>query len=230
MKTPSVQGETNILWERVEKTLTLTGEPVLSLCLSWPRMEGKGALARAVNRYYDRLARRWQHRWEREGYLCACAELAQQREKSRPFRPWTAALSGQVTLEEGDYLSIALEAREMRGDGRTLEYRWGDIWDRRTGAPVPLGQLYPGQRRWRRQLLEQMKQAVQESRRQGVCLDQGAEQRLRRWFSQDRTALTPQELLVWYPQCTIAPAVEGAPVLRLPLPPGVRLEEEKKEA
>ena len=220
-----------ICWKTVEKTLTLTGEPVLELKLSWPQGEGAGPLVRSVSRYYARLAQGWQRQWEREGYLCACVALAQKREQSRPFTPWTASLSGQVTLDNGEYLSIAMLAREVHADGRVLEYRWGDTWAWQDGAPVPLGALFQGQKRWRKQLRSQLEQAVEQSRRSGAYLDQEIKKPLRRWFSPSRFALSPEGLELYYPQCTLAPAVEGALVFRLPLPESVQIAaKEEKEA
>lgn len=232
MKTLPMKEKTpQICWKTHEKTLTLTGEPVLEVNMSWPQGEGAGPLVRSINRHYARLAQCWQRHWEKEGYLCACAALAQKREQSRPFTPWTASLSGQVTLDNGEYLSIAMLAREVHGDGRTLEYRWGDTWLWQDGAPVPLRSLFPGEKRWRRQLQNQLEQAVEHSRRSGAYLDQEIKKPLRCWFSSSRYALSPEGLEVYYPQCTLAPAVEGAPVFRLPLPTSVSLPEaEQKEA
>lgn len=220
-----------IVWKKEKKTLTLTGEPVLEISYSWPQGEGKGKLARSIDRYYTRLAERWKLRWEREGYLCACSELARLREQSRPFSPWRAVLSGRVTLDNGEYLSIAMQAQETHSDGRTLEYRWGDTWSWQDGAPVSLRELFAGERRWRRTVYQDLEQAAEHSRRRGIYLDQELKKPLRRWFSASRFALSPEGMELYYPQCTIAPAVEGAPVLLLPLPEGVKLEaEEKKEA
>lgn len=220
-----------IVWRESQKTLTLTGEPVLELKLSWPQGEGKGPLIHSVSRYYARLARCWQKRWERESYLCACADLAQKRERSKPFAPWTADLSGRVGLDNGEYLSIAMRAREIRGDGRTLEYRWGDTWSWQDGAAVPLKELYEGEKGWRKRLRRELDEAAQRSRGGGVYLDRELAKPLRRWFSPGRVALTGEGMEVYYPQCTLAPAVEGAPVLLLPLPALVRPDrEEKKEA
>ena len=204
-----------IIWKEKEKTLTLTGEPVLELSLSWPQVEGKRM--RGVSRYYQRLCQGWEKQWGREGYWCACADLAQKRAQSRPFAPWKARLSGQVTREDENYFSIAMAAREEHGDGRVLEYRWGDTWRQEDGCPVGLKELFPGNRRWRKELLLRAQQAAHQAQGQGVYLNGDWEKGLRRWFSPVRFALGEHELLLYYPQCTLAPAVEGAVELRLPL-------------
>lgn len=220
-----------IIWKEEKKTLTLTGEPVLEIGYSWPQGDGKGKLVHSINRYYTRLAEKWRLRWEREGYLCACAELARLREQSRPFVPWRASLSGQVTLDNGEFLSIAMQAQESHSDGRALEYRWGDTWRWQDGAPVPLYELFAGEKGWRRRVYQELEQAAEASRRRGIYLYQELEKPLRRWFSASRFALSPEGMELYYPQCTIAPAVEGAPVLLLPLPRGITIEtEEEKEA
>ncbi len=211
-----------VTWQEEVRTLTLGGEPVLEVRLSWPQVAGNGPLARGANRYYERLAGAWRRQWGRDLYWRACAALVQCREQSRPFTPWAAALSGAVSLETEELLSLTLTARETRGDRRTLEHRWGDIWRKADGAPVPLWELYPRRRSRRRALYRALEKAAGEAKRGGVFLDKELKKPLRRWFSPDRSALTAQGLEVYYPQCTVAPAVEGAVTLRLPLPDAVR--------
>ena len=120
-----------VRWLEEQKTLTLTGEPVLECRYAWPETGQK-----KLDRYYRRLKGQWQRRWERELYWDACLDLAGKRERSRPFTPWTATLLGETTFQNEELLSLFLEARERRGDSRTLYGRSGDIWEVRTGAPV----------------------------------------------------------------------------------------------
>lgn len=61
-------------------------------------------------------------------------------------------------MEGADLLSIRMELREVRGDGRPLLSCSGVTWDWKAGAPVPLGMLLPERSR-RRQLLEGIRQA-----------------------------------------------------------------------
>ncbi|MBQ8851294.1 MAG: DUF3298 domain-containing protein [Oscillibacter sp.] len=204
-----------LVWKETQKTMTLTGETVLEISLSWPELADKRL--RSVNRYYQRLREAWEKQWSRDIYWCACVDLARKREQSRPFSPWTARLTGRVTQNDGQFLSIALCAQEVHGDGLLLEYRWGDTWRQEDGAPVRLKELFPEKRRWRRPFLWQTEEAAQRARGQGVYLDADLKGSLRKWLSTGRFALEGEELLLFYPQCTIAPAVEGAVELRLPL-------------
>ncbi len=205
-----------VIWKEKEKTLTLTGENVLEVSLSWPEAAGKQMWN--VRGYYRRLCQGWERQWYRELYWCACADLARKRAASRPFTPWKAELSGQITRQDGQLLSIAMLAREERGDGERLEYRWGDTWRLEDGSPVALRELFPGKRRWRRALLRQAEEAARRAGEEGVCLEREVKKPLGKWFSQDRFALTEDELLLYYPQCTLAPGAEGAVALHLPLP------------
>lgn len=217
-----------IVWQEERRTLTLTGETVLEVYLSWPKVGGKHM--RNVDRYYTRLYQLWKNHWEREGYWQACADLAQQRERSRPFRVWQAELSGQVTLDQDGFLSIAMLAREVQGDGRTLEYRWGDTWRREDGSVVTLKELFAQKKGWKKRLEQELNQAVQDCRQRGTYLDEELQLPLRRWCSGQRFALSEEGLEVYFPQCTIAPAVEGAVVLRLPMPDGIHITKNEKDA
>lgn len=225
-KTAEREKKPQILWQREERTLTLTGEPVLELALSWPRAEGPERFRRALDRHYARLAAGWKKQWEREVYLRACVDLAGKRERSRPFTPWRGELAGEVKLLSGELASIAMTAREFHGDGRVLEYRWGDTWRCADGAPVTLSGLYAGERGWRRKLRRELERAARQAWEAGLCLDRDLSGPLRRFFSSGRFALTGEGMEVYYPQCALAPAAEGAPVFRVPLPPGVKPEGE----
>ena len=99
-----------------------------------------------------------------------------------------------------------------------LEYRWGDTWRQEDGGPVQLKELFPGNRHWRTQLLQQAEGAAQRVQEQGVCMEGDWKNGLRRWFSADRFAMDGEGILLYYPQCTLAPAVEGAVELCVPLP------------
>ena len=104
-----------------------------------------------------------------------------------------------ATYQDEGLLSLYMEARERRGDGRTLYGRSGDIWEAKTGAPVPVPW------RGRRKLCQSL-----ELREEGV-LDPDFGEKLGRFFSGKNVCLRPEGLEVWFPQCTIAPAAEGLP-------------------
>jgi hypothetical protein len=220
-QTTARKDEVQLLWQQTPRVLTLTGEPVLSVSISRPQFQGRGRLVRAAEGYYAKMAAAWQRHWGQEVYLSACGDLIRQREASRPFTPWQAELSGQTTRDDGALLSIAMTAREIHGDGRVLEYRWGDTWRRHDGAVITLSMLFHGKRGWKRQLFQALDQAADQSRAQGVFWDDNVSAALRRCFSPYRFALTEDALALYYPQCTVAPAVEGAPCFLLPLPQSV---------
>lgn len=183
-----------VRWLEEQKDLTLTGEPVLTCHYVWPETGNK-----KLDRYYRRVKTLWQRRWERELYWEACLDLAEKRERSRPFTPWTAQLLGETTYQDDNLLSISIEARERRGDGRTIYGRSGDIWAVKTGSPVYIP--------WKARKKICQTLALQE---EGV-LDADYPEKLRRFFSPKNVCLRPAGLEVWYPQCTIASAAEGLP-------------------
>ena len=215
-----------VTWREERRTLTLTGEPVLELALSWPEIEGK-QMGNA-HRYYQKLREVWKKHWKQEGYWKACADLAQQREKSRPFRVWSAELSGQVRMDREGVLSIAMCAREVQGDGRALEYRWGDTWRWEDGSVVTLKEQFECKKGWKKRLEQALDQGIQRCRQEGVCLDENLQGPLHRWCSGQRFAVSEEGIEIYFPQCTIAPAVEGAVVCHLPMLDGIRITKDEK--
>lgn len=210
--------EPEVIWHTEDQTLTLEGEPVLSYHLTWPELKDAGLGGRWISRYYARLARSWRDRWCKELYWRACLSLAQRRAASRPFTLWSCALEGEVALWQDGVLSLRLRGWEDHGDGKVCRVRWGDVWKVWEGAPCPPDTLFSPRRGWRRRLLEQVRQQG-ENRQQGGdwCPDPDWKDRLARNLPRDGFCLTPEGVEVSFPQCSIAPAAEGAPVFLVPL-------------
>ena len=104
-------------WKEKHRTLTLEGEPVLEYVLYWPEVAGGGLGGAWITRYYARLARSWQRRWDREVYWKACLELGQRRQNARPFTPWQGELRGEVTGWRQGCSACDLPAGRPEGTG-----------------------------------------------------------------------------------------------------------------
>ena len=213
-KEPALQ----IQWKQEKRVMTLEKVPVLELSLSWPQAVNGGRGGERISRYYRRLAQAWRSRWGRETYWNACLALARCRERGEPFHPWAVQLSGQVAFLDGSALSIRMDARETRGDGRPLQVRTGDVWRLPDGVPVPAGECLPGGRRRRRQLLQQLIAQGEGRRAAGDCfLDGDFAQKLPRALSSRRCCRTPEGWEFYIPQCLLAPAAEGVVTFLAPL-------------
>lgn len=207
----------DLIWQRQERTMTLEGETVLSYVLSWPE---RADCAR-LTAYYRQLARAWKDRWERQLYPLACLELVRSRERSQVFRPWNCELTGEMPLCTAEVVSLVLCARENGGWGRGRTVLSGCTWRLRDGTPLPLSMLVPPEYRGRKKLLRALGAAAEQCRQEGGCLlDRELDPRLVRAFCPDNVWLEGEALAAAFPQCALAPAGEGCPVLRVPLAPG----------
>ena len=185
-----------VQWKEEKRVLTLEKIPVLEMDLSVPQLTGGGRGGERISRYYQR------------------------REVSRPFRPWAARLSGEVLFQDEGTLSIRMDAREVRGDGRSLQVRTGDLWKLPEGVPLPVRSYFPGDRRWWLHLTRKLREQGEARRAAGDCfLDPDFGGRLRRWLSPYRCCRTPEGLEFYVPQCTLAPSAEGVVTFSLPLSP-----------
>lgn len=205
-----------VAWKQEELKKTLCGEPVLEISLSWPELNCKGL--RGVNRYYCRMKDAWKRQWEREVYLSACVELAEKRGQSRPFTPWKVSLRGRVTLEDEALLSIVMEAREVHGNGRPLICMWGDTWGIKDGMPVALKELFPKKRGWKKQLAGEITAELERCGERGIRLDEAAPGTWKKCLSPRRFAVAKDKILLYIPQCSIAPTSEGVIELAVPRP------------
>lgn len=200
-------------WKRV---LCWEEEPVLTLSLQYPRLSGEGPGPRRLNRYYQQMAQQWRTRWE--GALFREAqEMAQAlRAASRPFRPWEASLTFQITCQEEHLLSFCLDAYEYAGGAHGLTVRQGDTWEMPGGAPRSLASFFPPRCRWRRLVLEQVQQEIRRRLASGdSCFDPNWQALIVREFDPERFYCTPAGPAVFYPLYAIAPYAEGIPVFPL---------------
>lgn len=201
------------LWKR---TLQCEEEPVLSLTLRRPDLVEEGRAARRIQRYYSRIEALWRARWEGTLYRQACQALAAARASSRPFQPWEASLTYTVTLEEGDLLSLYLEAEERGPSRRGAVLRFADTWDRRTGTPQPLSVFLPRSCRGRKRLLAQLRTQAEARLQTGESLlFQDAPDRVVQHFSPARFYLSGNSVALFYPMLSIGSAAEGIPVFFL---------------
>ena len=120
---PASTGVRTLLWE---------GEPVLSF--TQPRIVLPVTAPRRVERYYRRLERAWRERWEGVLYRRACDAAREARSRSRPFEPWSAGLTGEVSREESE-LRVRWEAAEQAGGRRCVLSR-EEAWQLPGGMPV----------------------------------------------------------------------------------------------
>ena len=198
-------------WREQSKTLTLEDSPVLTYHISVPTLTGGGYGVRRVHQYYEHMERTWLARWQKQTYLLACLNQSHQQQTSHPFQPWTADLTGEGQLLTEHLFSVSFTCRECHGDGRPHLTRTCDLWDLHLGAPVPLRQLMRG-RLWRKKLLAQARCSIEDANKQGdLFLNDDWRRHLRHRIPH----LSPEGLTLYYPQCTISPAAEGIPAIRL---------------
>lgn len=187
------------------------GERVLlTVQARWPRLEGEGPGLRRINRYYEALAQRWKKRWS--GPLLEAAKAAAGPETP----PWEANLDFTVTLFHEDCLSLYWDIAEDVGARRPRRIRQGDVWQLPEGVPIPLRDLLPPARSWRKAVVEDIRRQIEERTAAGESIFRESWPTLSaRAFSPDRFYLTEGGPMVFYPVETIAPALEGFPTFPL---------------
>ena len=191
---------------------TLQGEPVLRCELSWPELTGTWRGVASIARYYRRVVREWEGRWQRELYLYACLDFADRQAAGKPFRVWTARLTTCITRQEGGVLSLWQEGEEQRGFERPEVVRRGDSWSLDSGTPLSLRQVCLGKRGWRRRLLKQVRQQVRQRLEGGASLlDEDCHRKVKRHFDPDRFYLTQEGITLFYPMYQLGAGAEGTP-------------------
>lgn len=204
-----------ILWN---ETLEHEGEPVLLLCISLPAPEDEVRPLRRAGRYYARMGEAWKSRWRTRLYPQACAALQEARENSRPFQLWRAELSYRVTLEEESLTSLRVDAAERRGTAPGLTVRRADTWDMKTGLLRTLPSLFPPGVRWKQPLKEELRRQTEAKlASKEYLLFPDARDRVSSQFSPERFYLSGENLILFYPMCSLGSPVEGVAEFSLPL-------------
>ena len=126
-------------WKEWRREFCWEEEPVLAV--SGVRLELPEGIPglRRLERWCRRLEGAWAARWERELYPRACTAARQAREVSHPFRPWEAYLTGVVTLQTPECLSLYYDAAERTGGPHGVTLRQGKRLGAAGGEPPDAG-------------------------------------------------------------------------------------------
>ena len=137
-------------------------------------------------------------------------------ETACPLPQWHAQLQTVLTLQTEATVSLYTETSVTGCQNRSLSRR-ADTWDLRRGLPLRLQEFFPPHTAWRTLLLQTAAQQIGAAHAQGIArYDPDWRKQLRRRFDPRRFYLTEAGLCVFYPMCSIAPAIEGIPTFLLP--------------
>ena len=130
-QTPQLQ------WKQRTRTMTQDDLPVLTYELSYPQLSDSGLAGKWINRCQLHLAQVWQSRWEQVVYPRACAAQTYCLARSIPFTPWICSLSWEAAHPQDNLLTLRFTALEQHTPAPPFRLMWEDLWDTRTGAPIP---------------------------------------------------------------------------------------------
>ena len=197
---------------RICRSFLRDGNTVLDLDARLPEIKG----AVLMNAYYNRLFR------QLAGF---CAEELVPDLPARDI-PLKLDLEYQVRLMTPGILSLTLEL--FRRDGRSIPAaRFGAVWSRTAGVPLPLRAFFPKVVGLRRRLRGWIRSEALERLRSGFCLyDPRQAERAGSLFSPQNYYAAERGLVLFFPPFTLGSASEGIPEFLLPWDPaGPRLHE-----
>ena len=208
-----MNGEGDVLSSRrICRTFLREGNTVLELNARLPEING----AAMMNAYYNRLFRRL------AGF---CAEELVPDLPTRDH-PLKLDLEYQVRLMTPWILSLTLEL--FRRDGRSIPAaRFGAVWSRTTGVPLPLRAFFPKATGLRRRLRNWIRSEALDRLHSGYCLyDPRQAEQAGSLFSPQNFYASDRGLVLFLPPLTLGSASEGIPEFLLPWDPaGPRLPE-----
>ena len=197
---------------RICRSFLRDGNTMLDLDARLPEIKG----AAWMNAYYSRLFRRL------AGF---CAEELVPELPSRDH-PLKLDLEYQLRLMTPGILSLTLEL--FRRDGRSIPAaRFGAVWSRTAGFPLPLRAFFPKTSGLRRCLRSWLRAEALERLRSGFCLyDPRQAERAGILFSPQNYYASEQGIVLFFPPLTLGSPSEGIPEFLLPWDPdGPRMPE-----
>ena len=202
------------LWEQKLKS---NGTTVLHCFIRRPAFSDSGKQKR-MERYFERLAQVWQMKWESDLYQKACQAFARHT-LDISFQPWEAIMDYQITYWSPPLLSIRINIQEQGPVTPPVSLCIGEVWDCSSGYPCSLRTFLPIKpRHWKYALIDQLQKQAQlrldskESLLHPSCLSI-----IKQSFDPNRFYLTEDELVIFYPLCTLASYGEGIPTFTIPI-------------
>lgn len=188
--------------------------PLLTARVRLPRWDGQDG--RRFDLYYTAYARAFFSYCLHTLLPRATEALALSRQSGGAIPDWHITLDTNVTLHTDRLVSLYTDTVEQT-DGRRLVVRRADTWDLAENTPLPPTQLFPGVSVPRRRLLGDVTDQILRRQEQGLAAyNLDWRRAIRAAFSADHLYLTPEHLCLFYQMYTIAPALEGIPVFRIP--------------
>lgn len=199
-----------------EQSWEADGVPVLRAAVTLPQIAGGSAAARRFNRYYRRYCR---------AYISYCKQILLPQAEAA-FRaalsvsaPWEAArseLTYRVVCQAGGTWSVVCDARETVGSLPPFLLRRAEVWDMKSGLPLPLSEFFPPRSRCRRMLLRFAREETQRRIECGAVYRENWRSALRRALSTQNFYLTDDGLCFFYPLCALAGAEKGIVSFTMP--------------
>ena len=201
-----------ITTRRIRRSFLRDGNTVLDLDARLPEIKG----AVLMNAYYNRLFR------QLAGF-CAEELVPDLPTQDHPLK---LDLEYQVRLMTPGILSLTLEL--FRRNGRSIPAaRFGTVWSRSAGVPLPLRAFFPKVVGLRRRLRGWIRSEALERLRSGFCLyDPRQAAQAGSLFSPQNFYVSDRGLVLFLPPLTLGSVSEGIPEFLLPWDPaGPRLPE-----
>lgn len=117
-----------------------------------------------------------------------------------------------VTENSEFCLSLYRELSEKCKKGRAEVFRFGDIWDVRTGWPILPDDFYSrdrGRKGKKKLIAHVISIAERQMESSAVQYYTDYKKRIKKYFNKENFYMRDGELILFYPENTIAPAFEG---------------------
>lgn len=203
------------MWKYRERGehLEVKGEEVLDWRMNIPYWEVPIKREKWLNFYYKKVEEVWEQRWTTETYWKASLDLQEKRELSRIFIPWTASLTGEVfpLATKGiamiqDY-TVVITVSERCGKQMPTLRLFSEQWQEGIPQSKKKKLLELG---WsKKRIIDKLTSIIRG--KEDFLLLPHWEKRLIQYFSYDHSYITEDEVVIYYPQGTVAGRIEGVP-------------------
>ncbi len=187
---------------------------VLKIGITYPEFSGaapKKALSR-INGFYAKCAKRLRDMCAKRLYPGAVRDFNAKLDAGITFNPFECVVRFYVPYNEFPLLSVYFDIYEYAGGVHGSTHRDAVTWDAARGWPLPLCRFFARDENYKRLLIRNSADIIASELESGFG-DYFPNYRrlLRKYFCADNFYLTPEGLVSFYRQITIAPYYMGIP-------------------
>ncbi len=214
-----MEGTIYVISRSIAGDRTYAGQTVLTYNVQYPQFSAHVAMPgiRRLNAMYRRQAFDLVRSIQATYYVQAVADYMERTQQNAPFFPYEVDRPFAVTYAQDCLISLYMDEYRYTGGANGVTTRTSDTWNARTGAAIPLSDLFPADEDYPATLKDLIDKeiALRKQENEAAYFDDYAAL-VDQYFDENNFYLTPEFLVLYFQETQIAPHATGIPEFPIP--------------